>query len=51
MQASIGELVSNVAAGPITMVLAAMGALLIGVSMAVFGYLSLGAAVDLVTPH
>lgn len=51
MQAAIGDLVTNVASGPITIALVAMGALLIGFSMAVFGYLSLGAAVDFITPH
>lgn len=36
---------------PITAVLVAIGALLFVVSMGVFGYLSLGAAVSLVTPN
>jgi hypothetical protein len=45
---AIGEVAAQ---SPITAVLVAIGALLIGVSMAVFGYLSLGAAVDFVTPH
>ena len=62
MQAILSDLISSImefpsaigevaAQSPITAVLVGMGALLIGLSVAVFGYLSLGAAVDLVTPH
>ena len=36
---------------PITAVLVAMGGLLIAISMGVFGYLSLGAVVSLVSPN
>lgn len=51
MQASATETVGNVLGDPIGIVLVAMGALLMGIAMGVFGYLSLGAAVSLVTPN
>lgn len=46
-----GEIVGVAAQGPIAAVLVGMGALLMAVAMGVFGYLSLGAAVSLVTPN
>lgn len=39
-----------VAGGPVEALLVLIGALLVAVSMGVFGYLTLGALVDLVTP-
>lgn len=51
MQASITEAVGNILGDPISIVLVAMGALLVGFAMTVFGYLSLGAVVSLVTPN
>lgn len=51
MQAPITEVVGNIVQDPLSAILVGIGALLIVVSMAVFGYLSLGAAVSLVTPN
>lgn len=51
MQSSVVDLVTNVVQDPITAVLVAMGALFIGGASAVLGYLSLGAAIEFVTPH
>lgn len=47
---AVGEIVSVATQGPIEAVLVAMGALLVTVSIGVFGILVLGAVVDLVTP-
>lgn len=47
---AVGDIVSVASQGPIEAVLVAMGALLVTVSLGVFGILVLGAIVDLVTP-
>lgn len=48
----MGRLVTEIAVrDPISFVLVLLGSLLIVFSLAAFGYLSLGAAVDLVTPE
>lgn len=47
---AVGDIVSVATQGPVEAVLVAMGALLVTVSMVVFGLLVLGAVVDLVTP-
>jgi hypothetical protein len=47
---SVGDLVTNVVSDPLSIVLALLGALLIGFSMAVLGYLTLGAVLDAVLP-
>jgi len=45
-----GEFQSVATNDPISAVLMALGSLLVFVSLGVFGYLTLGAAVDLITP-
>ena len=50
MQASVVETAGNIVQDPISAVLVGMGALLIGATVAIMGYLSLGAAVELISP-
>ena len=54
MQATLGELVSNLAThftnDPLALVMALTGAALVGGASAFFGYLTLGAAADFLTP-
>ncbi len=45
-----GEFLDVVTVDPLSALLVLVGGLLIGVSVAVMGYLTLGAAVDLITP-
>jgi hypothetical protein len=49
-QAGLGTLLANILGDPLSIVLVLMGAVLVGVSVLVFGYLTLGAVVDVVTP-
>lgn len=46
----LGNVVSHFTNDPLALLMALVGALLVGVSSAVFGYLTLGAAVDLIMP-
>lgn len=49
--ASVVDLLVQILSDPLSIVLLLTGAVLVGVSVAVFGVLALGAVLDLVTPE